>query len=135
MLAQGIGRGQIFKGSLFDGTEARIVGAGQSVLTVEAIAQGEQFVVSIAHSPDDKLRYGSGELFIRMRAAYLLCQLQHVQQFALKILLWRQRVQSLLRRPFQIDRDAIGQLHQPVQWLIFYARYYFEMQKSTIWVA
>jgi hypothetical protein len=47
MLTKRISRRQIFKGSLDDGAEAGIIRTGQPILTVETLAQRQQFLVGV----------------------------------------------------------------------------------------
>src|SRR5260370_20277540 len=92
-------------------------------------------MVSIAHRPNDKLCHGTSKLFIGVSTAYLFCQLQHTQEFTVEIFLWCQCVQTLLCWAFQVHRNTICQLHQPIELVIFYSRHDFEMQIALVVVA
>src|SRR5258708_21592760 len=92
-------------------------------------------MVSIAYRSYNELCDCTRKLLIRMLARYLLRQLHHVQQFFLEILFGSQRVQSLLCRPFQVDRDAVRQLHDAIELIIFYPWHDLEVKIATIAIA
>src|SRR5262249_18005514 len=57
------------------------------------------------------------------------------QQLSLKLLTRSQGGHSFRGWPFQIDRDAVGQLHQAIQLLSLYSWHELEMEVSSIVIA
>src|SRR5260370_7592808 len=92
-------------------------------------------MVGITHRSYNELCQCTSKRLIRMPAPYLLRQLHHVKQFSLEILFGSQRVQSLLCRPFQVDRDAVRQLHDAIELIIFYPWHDLEGKIATIAIA
>lgn len=135
MLAQWIGLWQVLKRRLYDWTEAGVVGSREPQIAVELLAEREELLVGILDRAHDKLGDGIGEALVGMLASNSLSQLQHGQQFVGEVFFGGQLAQAFLGRRLQVDRDAIGQLHRPVDLIVFRARHDLQMHVALVVVA
>src|SRR6266702_636236 len=92
-------------------------------------------MVGITYCTYNILGHRSCQLLVRILLSDCFCPLQHFQQLTHEILFWRKRAQSFLRRPFQVDRDTIRQLHCPVQLLIFHPWHNLEVNIASVLVS
>lgn len=130
--------GEILERRINYRAEGRVIGPLQPYAAVELRAQRQEFQVGIPHCANHKLRHQACQplpAFLPGLAADLAGPAQAFQQFRAQVLLRGQGLQTRLSRCFQVERNAVCQLHGPQDLILFCAGHDLEVNITTIRIA